>query len=109
MPENAVRPGYGSAEVTLTISLTPMTEGMRVNRVDAERFAADGVAVSAAAGKPCLEHVACGVIIPGHEMGVFDKDGTRLPEGVQGEICMRGPSVSPGYFRNPDATREAFS
>ena len=108
MPRNAVRPGYGSAEVTLTISLTPMSEGMRVNRVDAERFAADGIPVSAVAGKPFLEHVACGVVIPGHEMRIFDENGGSLPEGTQGEICMRGPSVSPGYFRNQQATKEAF-
>lgn len=108
MAANVVRPGYGSAEVTLTISLTPMAETMRVNPVDAERFASDGIAVEPVEGKPYLEHVACGVCIPAHEMAIFDLDGNRQADGVEGEICMRGPSVMPGYFRNQEATRATF-
>ena len=44
-----------------------------------------------------------GPAIPGHEVRVAEPN----EEGV-GELEFRGPSVMKGYFRNEDATREAF-
>ncbi|MFL6236018.1 MAG: fatty acyl-AMP ligase [Thermoanaerobaculia bacterium] len=108
MRPDLVRPGYGCAEGTLTTSLTPMDEGLRLNVVDAAAFRAGGVVAPPREGQQTLTHVACGVPIPGHEVVVVDKQGHRLPEGVEGEILMNGPSVSPGYFRNEKASRETF-
>lgn len=30
--------------------------------------------------------------------------GESLPEGKEGEVCIRGPQVMKGYFNNPTAT-----
>ncbi len=49
-----------------------------------------------------------GRTIPGNDVAIFDDDGNRLPDGAEGNICVRGPNVMLGYWRNPKATAEAF-
>lgn len=36
-------------------------------------------------------------------------DGMPVPAGVEGEIVVRGPSVTPGYLNRPDATARALA
>ncbi|MFA1549198.1 class I adenylate-forming enzyme family protein [Actinomadura chokoriensis] len=45
----------------------------------------------------------------GVEIAVLDEDGTHLPPGALGEIAVRGPQVTTGYWDDPDATAEAFT
>ncbi len=48
--------------------------------------------------------------VPGIELAVIDVAlGRPLPDGEVGEVLVRGPSVTPGYWRNPDATAEALT
>jgi len=39
---------------------------------------------------------------------VVDEDGDDVPSGEPGELLMRGPVVTPGYWRDPDATADAI-
>ncbi|MBR1164531.1 class I adenylate-forming enzyme family protein [Bradyrhizobium elkanii] len=43
------------------------------------------------------------------EAAIIDDVGTELPPGTPGEIAIRGPNVFCGYWRDQQATREAFS
>jgi acyl-coenzyme A synthetase/AMP-(fatty) acid ligase len=40
------------------------------------------------------------------ELRVVDDVGAELPPGEVGQLVARGPSVTPGYFRDPEATAE---
>ncbi|WP_299297357.1 class I adenylate-forming enzyme family protein [uncultured Erythrobacter sp.] len=56
-----------------------------------------------------LEHPrSIGWAMPHVEMTILDPDGNQLPPGEEGEICLRGPSVMLGYWRNEEATEAAL-
>ena len=48
--------------------------------------------------------------LAGVELRVVDDEGREVPADRRavGEIVVRGPTVTPGYWRNPEATAEAF-
>ncbi len=50
-----------------------------------------------------------GLPVPSTEISIRDDDHRDLPQGESGEICVRGPQVSPGYWNRPDETAEAFA
>lgn len=48
--------------------------------------------------------------MPGNALrAVAPESGTVLGPGEEGEIQMYGPTLTPGYFRNPEAIRQAFT
>lgn len=51
---------------------------------------------------------SAGVPTPGMEIAILDDQGQHCAVGQFGEICCRGPSVMMGYWRQPDATKDAL-
>lgn len=42
------------------------------------------------------------------EVKIADEDGNELPRGDTGELMIRGPNITPGYWNKPEATEDAF-
>jgi fatty-acyl-CoA synthase len=42
------------------------------------------------------------------EVDIRDDDGRALPPDTDGEICLRGPKITEGYWRDPERTAAAF-
>lgn len=49
-----------------------------------------------------------GLPIPSTDV-VIRKNGTDLPPGEEGELCVKGPQVMAGYWRKEQETAEAFT
>jgi fatty-acyl-CoA synthase len=74
---------YGLTEAMPVVTIVP--------RDDAHRL-------RATAGRP----------VPHCRVRIAAEDGSPLPRGEVGEVLVQGPTVMPEYWRNPEATSEAF-
>lgn len=102
--EGVIAPSYGMAEATLAVSFSRRWHTLAIDRSACEtrRRAVPSDTVDA------LRLVSCGPAFPEHAITVLDEHGRHLAAGVIGQIAVRGPSVSRGYFRNPEASAQHF-
>ncbi|CAM3789384.1 fatty acyl-AMP ligase [Litorimonas haliclonae] len=110
--KGAFTPSYGLAETTLAASFAPLGQGLKKHTIDMDRYERTTEAVTATDLTPAAARrtfVACGTVLPDHEIEIRDFQNNILRGSKVGRICLRGPSVSPGYFRNSQATEAAFT
>lgn len=77
---------YGSTETGIIVALSP------------EDHDPNGAPQMRSAGKA----------LPGVEIAIIDETGRHVGPGEMGEICVRGPGNTSGYWHLPEATADAF-
>jgi len=103
----AFLPSYGMAEATLAVSFTEIGAPIEVDLVDMRHYNRSGVAQPASA-LTSPEHrrgfVLCGKALPDHAIEVRGENGAELGDREVGRIFIKGPSITPGYFADAEAT-----
>jgi fatty-acyl-CoA synthase len=99
----AFLPSYGMAEATLAVTFVPHSTGLKTDVVDAKAMQA-GEASPPAEGVTGTELVDCGRVFPEHHLAIVDEAGKRLGDRQVGHIITRGPSITSGYFQEPELT-----
>jgi len=108
---SAFIPSYGMAEVCLAITFSQGGTGVRTDMVDRVVLSEAQRAQPAADPDDPLRarrFVICGKVLPGHRLEVRDEAGSLLSDRAVGRIFVKGPSVMPGYFGEPEASREVL-
>jgi long-chain acyl-CoA synthetase len=53
--------------------------------------------------------VGIGVPVPSTDISLRDDDGNEVAQGEPGELCAKGPQVTSGYWRQPEATASSMT
>lgn len=101
---SAMYPVYGLAEATLAASFPTPGEGARFDHVDRSALASRRVAERVASSEESALAVAClGRPLPGHRVSIaLPGSDVELGEREIGEVVVEGPSISRGYFGQPE-------
>lgn len=109
--EEAMMPVYGMAESTLAISFTPLMRPSVITCFDSDELDRNRIAISISPnGSSRKGRYISGVGIALNDISIRIVDDTdvELPEGNAGNIQIKGPSITNGYFKNPEATENTF-
>lgn len=104
----AFLPSYGMAEATLAITFVRHSTGVRSDTIDKTNLEQGEAKPVDPGAEGTQELVCCGRPFPEHHVAVVDERGNPLGDRKVGQIITRGPSVSAGYYREPELTAEAF-
>jgi fatty-acyl-CoA synthase len=108
----AIFPAFGMAEVCIAGAFPRPMQGLRTDVVDArvletEHYAAPVDPAAASDGTRRL--ALLGRPVPGLEMRVVDPEsGAERRDREVGELEIRGTSVTSGYYKRPETTRDTF-
>jgi acyl-CoA synthetase (AMP-forming)/AMP-acid ligase II len=94
----AMTPAYGLAEAGLVVSMSQWEASPRIREFDRDVLSERREAVPGDGRRL----VSVGAPVPGMQLEIRDGEGKPLGEGRVGTITVSGPSITPGYFNDPE-------
>ncbi len=106
---DALRPGYGLAEATLTVTCCEGAPRMlRARAADLEQRKVIHASDDEAGQTRML--VSCGKPVVDCEVRIVDEESLKtLPEGVIGEVVVSGPHIAKGYHGRTEESNHTFA
>jgi acyl-CoA synthetase (AMP-forming)/AMP-acid ligase II len=100
----SMNPGFGMAEATLIVSMSPVGAGHEKRTVS--KAALQRHVLSDATGsEDSAELVGCGYAMPDSRLAIVNPDTCeRLQPDMVGELWIQGPHVAQAYWDNPEAS-----
>jgi acyl-CoA synthetase (AMP-forming)/AMP-acid ligase II len=100
----AMTPVYGLAEAGLAVSFSDPRARPVVSEFDRHALSLRGHAVPGAGRRLA----SVGRAVPGLEIAIRDERGRAVDDGQVGRILVKGPSITPGYFNDPELSRRTI-
>jgi acyl-CoA synthetase (AMP-forming)/AMP-acid ligase II len=109
LKKEAVMPAYGMAEATLAITFSGLLQEPVITAFNRDKFQKEGKAVPANSNSgDIIELVSVGKALSDIDIRILDEEGNTVTEQKEGLIQIRGASVTPGYYNNPEETSNSF-
>ncbi|HAZ11203.1 MAG: hypothetical protein A2X86_08475 [Bdellovibrionales bacterium GWA2_49_15] len=96
----AITPAYGLAECTLVVSMKNFRGPFKILSFDNLHFAERGIIELSSNGASAQKIVSVGRPVPGVEIQIRDENKNLLGPGFCGEILVKGPANTTGYWNN---------
>jgi len=109
LKRHAMYPVYGLAEACLAVTFPRLGADLRWIRANRHRLRVGSpIELNPPEARDALEVMCVGHIVPNTELLIADDARAALADETVGHILIRGPSVTRGYYGDPEATAAAI-
>jgi acyl-CoA synthetase (AMP-forming)/AMP-acid ligase II len=109
LKKEIMMPAYGMAEATLAITFSGLLQEPVITAFNRDKLQKErkGLPIASNPGD-MIELVSVGKALSDIEIRILDEEGKIVADQAEGLIQIRGASVTPGYFNNPEETNSSF-
>jgi amino acid adenylation domain-containing protein len=110
LPADCMKPSWGMSEtcsaVVYSYTMTP-EPGAGVHALD--KYSLSGVIRKSETEADNVNFTQLGKTIPGVSIRITDNNNQVVREGTVGKLQVKGVTVTPGYYKNPEMNKEVFT